>query len=281
MKVVSPLLIVLALATMWRCASQTRIPPEVRAQITSRHEGKVVELRHSAYFGNLYDENEMWLLSPYRFEDTSHIVNLDGAPIHPTGQRGIVPAGTRFVVQKVEFPDVSAMAKRLLTTPRYNPWVYLVPAPAAEGQAAPALDGRKAFIALLPMDLETEAQVEKAMSDAFAPEGAVSSWLASRRPTVRVAIEHKDVVEGMSREELFAAWGVPPRWFIEQTPDGEARVAWYTSQEVWLVGDAVKEIKSARAVDAPAVVPVKPEGTRHDAAPSRSASSEAGGAQRG
>ena len=40
---------------------------------------------------------------------------------------GIVAAGTRFVIKNIEFPDAQAMTNRMLTTPRYNPWVYLEP----------------------------------------------------------------------------------------------------------------------------------------------------------
>lgn len=259
MRLVPILAVALAFVALWRCASQTRIPPQVRSAISARHAGKIVELRHSSYFGDLYDENEKWLLSPYPFADTHHIVDLDGKPIHPSGQKGIAPAGTRFVVQQIEFPDASAMAKRMLTTPRYNPWVYLTP---ADGERL-SLDGRKAFILLLPMDLDTEEGVEAALAKALAPEGEITTWLGTRRPTVRVAIDHKDVIPGMSRDELFAAWGEPPMWFVEQHEGKEARVAWYTSKEVWLVEEAVTEVKEARAVAAPPVEAVEPEATRH------------------
>lgn len=254
--------VALAFLTLWRCAAQTRIPPQARSQISQRHKGTTVELRESCYYGELYDENELWLLSPYPFADTSHIVDLNGAPIHPTGQKGIIPAGTRFVIERVEFPDTSALAHRMLTTPRYNPWVYLSPAPE---ETRVSLEGRRGFIALLPVELETEQQVEDALAANFAPEGDVQRWLGSRRPTVRVAIEHKNVIEGMSRDELYAAWGTPPMWFIEQSPKGQARVAWYTSKEVWLIGDTVSEVKDGRAVAHPPRETVESEATPAEA----------------
>ena len=251
-------IVALSFVALWRCASQTRIAPEVRAQIEKRHAGNVVELRQSNYYGELYDENELWLLSPHPFADTSHIVDMNGAPIHPRGQKGIVPAGSRFVIERIEFPDRGALTHRMLTTPRYNPWVYLKPAP--DETHAP-LENRRGFVALLPLELETEQQVEDALAAMFAPEGDVQRWLGTRRPTVRAAIEHKNVVEGMSREELTAAWGAPAMWFIEQSDKGEARVAWYTSKEVWLVNDTVSEVKQGRAVQEAPRENVSSEGT--------------------
>ncbi|MBI5508558.1 MAG: hypothetical protein HY903_07380 [Deltaproteobacteria bacterium] len=233
------------------CASQTRIPAPVRAAISARHLGRAVELRHSCYYGDLYDENEKWLLSPYPFAETYHIVDLDGAPIHPHGQRGVIPAGTPFVIKEIEFPDTAALAKRMLTTPRYNPWVYLTPASEAVGLPA----GRSFFILLLPMDLESETTVEKALNEALAPKGEVSAWLAARRPTVQAAIGNKEAIAGMSEAEVVAALGSPPRWFAEQNGTIPVRVAWYPGREVWLEKDTVTEVKPARPEPAPVVAP--------------------------
>ena len=132
----------------------------------------------------------------------------------------------------------------MLTTPRYHPWIYLKPAPDT---AAP--EDRKYFVLLLPMDLESEAEVEAAIAALLGREGEVKRWLAARRPTVRVAIEHKDIVAGMTGDELVASMGEPQRWFHDTTAAGAAaRVAWYPSKEAWLVGGAVAEVRSGRAL---------------------------------
>lgn len=235
--------VALGFLTLWHCASQTRLPPTARAQISARHTGTTVELRESVYFGELYDENELWLMSPYAFADTSHIVDLKGEPIHPTGQKGIVPAGSKFVVDRIEFPDSAALAKRMITTPRYNPWVYLSPAPTEQDAK---LHGRRGFVVVLPAELDTEEQVESALNTFFAPEGNVVRWLDTRRPTVKVAIANKNVFEGMTRDEMIASMGVPPMWFIEHSNE---RVAWYGSKEVWLKDDNVLSVKDGRPVE--------------------------------
>ncbi|MEO0811781.1 MAG: hypothetical protein AAFY60_02880 [Myxococcota bacterium] len=93
MKHVVLALAALAFVSLFHCAAQTRLAPEIRQSIQRRHVGKVVALKTSCFYGDLYDENERWLLSPYPFQDTYHIVDTDGLPIHPQGQRGIAPAG--------------------------------------------------------------------------------------------------------------------------------------------------------------------------------------------
>ncbi|MEO1171885.1 MAG: hypothetical protein AAFX94_07505 [Myxococcota bacterium] len=238
MKYALPVLALIAFVSLFRCASQTRLAPEIRQTIQRRHVGKTVALRSSCYYGDLYDENERWLLSPHPFADTYHIVDTDGSPIHPTGERGIVPAGSTFRITRIEFPDMEAMATRMLTTPRYNPWVYLEP---VEGVR---LQGRSSFIMVLPMDLETEDGVERALNQRLGRPDDIQGWLDTRRPTVKVAIRHKDPVPGMSEDELRAAWGTPMLWFVEES----ARVAWYRSREVWLSDGAVTEIRPARPV---------------------------------
>lgn len=238
MKYALPVVALIAFASLFRCASQTRLAPEIRQTIQRRHVGKTVALKASCYFGDLYDENERWLLSPHPFADTYHIVDTDGVPIHPSGERGIVPAGSTFRITRIEFPDMQAMATRMLTTPRYNPWVYLEPIEGAR------LQGRTSFIMVLPMDLETEDGVERALEQRFGRPGDIQAWLETRRPTVKAAIRHKDPVDGMSEAELRAAWGTPMLWFIEQ----DAKVAWYRSKEVWLVDGAVTEVRPGRDV---------------------------------
>ncbi len=236
----------LTLLAVTACASYTKLPEKSRVALDLRYKNRKVELRSSCYYGDLYDENEKYLLSPYPFEDVFHIVDLDNAPIHPKGQRGIVPAGTPFVITGVEFPDVAAMSRRMLTTPRYNPWVYLKLAPEAQG-----LPAERTYILVLPMDFSTEEAVEEAIGRLVAPEGKVSTWLATVRPTIRVAIEHKDVAEGMTKDELLAAWGTPRKWLQDSDASGAAvEVAWYPKQELWLSGDVVTAQKPPRSLEA-------------------------------
>lgn len=228
------------------CAAQTKIPEAARVQLAARHAGQVVELRASCYYGDFYDENQHWLLSPYPLDATSHINDLDDKPIHPQNQRGIVPAGTQFIVDLVEFPAGLALAQRMFTTPRNNPWVYMRPAPTET--RAPA--STKAFIWVLPTDLDTPEAFDAALAQGLAPQGEVSKWLGSVRPTVRVAIDNKDILAGMTLRELTASQGEPMHWYIDARGKDRAQVAWYPTREAWLINDVVVDIKPSRAVGA-------------------------------
>lgn len=231
------------LALISACASQTLIPRDQRVAISARHTGRTVELRQSCYYGNLYDENEKLLLTPYPFGDTFHLVDPKGKPIHPTGERGIVKAGTKFIIKDVEFPDPAALATRMLTTPRYNPWIYLSPADHATLQGE-----NKDFVLLLPMDLNEEKLIESAINELLAPAGEVTTWLSQRAPTIAVGIEHKEIVVGMNIQELVAAKGQPLRRFKDTHSTGAADVAWYNKQEAWLVDNIVVDQKPGREV---------------------------------
>lgn len=216
--------VVLGLGGLLSCASQTRLPAPVRERIQSRHAESIVALKSSHYYGDFYGENEHWLLSPYAFKDTSDLVDTRGRPIYPRGERGVVPAGSVFRIKTIEFPDMRAMATRMLMTPRFNPWVILEPL------NNPLLESRRSTIVVLPRNIKSEEGVEKALKLRFGPEEEVHTWLKARNPRVRLAIKYKEIEPEMTQDELVASWGIPKRWIYE---DGR-KVAWYGSREVWL-----------------------------------------------
>ena len=228
------------------CTSFTKIPGPVRAAIEEFHTGRVMELRQSSFYGDLYDDTNKWLLSAYPFESIHHIVDFDGRPIHPSGQRGIVPAGTRFMIDKIEFPDSYALATRMLTSPRYHTWVYLRPLERLPLES----ERREHFVVLLPMNLENRQDVEANLAKLLAPEGTTSRWLKERRPTMRVAIVHKDLKTGMTREELIAARGEPRLWIAQQGRQGLEMVAWYPAQEAWIRDGRIVAVKPGRTLGA-------------------------------
>ena len=254
-----------ALVLQGACAAQTKLPEAVRSEIATRHAGQTVELRTSCYYGDFYDENGRWLLSPYPFDATSHIVDLDNRAIHPPHQKGIIPAGSKFIVDRVEFPVGWALTQRMFTTPRNNPWVYLRPAPTETRVPSAS----KVFIWVLPTELDTPDTFETALTKGLAPDGEVSQWLGTVRPTVRVAIENKDIVAGMTLRELTTSQGEPMHWYIDARGKDRAQVAWFPVQEAWLINDVVVDVKPSRSVGStppsPAPTPAAPATPRKSA----------------
>ena len=98
------------------------------------------------------------------------------------------------------------------------------------------------------MDLQDRQDVEANIAKVLAPEGDVSRWLKDRRPSVRVAIAHKDLQPGMTRDELVAARGEPHLWIAQQGSYGLEMVAWYPSQEAWIRNGRIVDLKPGRTI---------------------------------
>jgi hypothetical protein len=225
------------------CAAPTALAPAERSALIARYEHAHVALKVSCFYGDLYDDNEKWLLTPYPFSQTSHIVDLQDQSIHPKNERGVLPAGTTFIVERVEFPTPMTNFTRMLTSPRFNPWLYLRP-------TTPFADARdkRPFVIVLPTEDSAPGALQTTLDDMLGPPGAVAQWLDGLRPTVAVAIRHKDVVVGMNQAEMVASMGPPLRWFEEPaTAHGPAvRVAWYPSLEAWFESDAITRVTPPR-----------------------------------
>ena len=83
----------------------------------------------------------------------------------------------------------------------------------------------------------------RAIAQLIATKGEVAAWLAGRRPTIQAAIANKQMIAGMTEEDLVAAMGAPQRIYRDEH---DARVAWYPSQEAWMKDGVVAEIRPAR-----------------------------------
>lgn len=212
-----------------------------------RYVGRTLALRQSHYFGELYDDNERLLASPYPFDALFHRVDLYGAPIHPGPAHGILPAGTEVTVEAVEFPGALAFLRRMPTAPTAHVWVRLQvgaqDATRVHGAGAP----KRPLVVVLEGPTDTPERLEGAMRELLGSPEEVAAWLDQLRPRVRAAVAHKQVVRGMAEAELTASQGEPWRWLREPHKDGQsAKVAWYPTHEAVLVQDVVVDVRRAR-----------------------------------
>ena len=132
----------------------------------------------------------------------------------------------------------------MLTSPRFNPWVYLRALANSDWELDHPDD--KPLIVLLPRGLNNSAEIEQALNQYFAPKGQVEKWLSKRRPTVRSAIQNKKIVSGMSQDELIASKGLPRRWFSQVSDNQKTMIAWYPDQEAWITNGRVLITKPGR-----------------------------------
>lgn len=228
------------------CGHGQGIAQPSRRVLEEQYVGHVFEVRHSSVIGDLYDDNERELISPYPFDEIFHQVNLQGTPMHPAHPRALVPAGTAVRITAIDHPGAASWTKRMLATPRDAIWLQL--------QLVPEHPDRKPFARpplIMPIVVRGTSvpAFDTAVARHLAPEGEISRWLLGRKPDIRVAIAHKEAVVGMSREELETALGPPWRWFVDHLPDGtELQVAWYPKHELWLQDEHVVATRPSRLV---------------------------------
>lgn len=227
------------------CSHLAPWPQEVRSTVASAHVGRTFELRHTQVVGEMYDDNERDLLSPYPFTEVFHHVDLAGSPIHPTRPRALIPAGTQVKLIAVDYPGPLARLRRMPATPHEAVWLQLevTAAAAARGDEG----ARKPLLMPLPRHVRSAPALATALGQVLAPPSEVSRWLRGRTAPVQVAIAHKEAQVGMSEDEMTAALGPPWRWLTDALPGGpQSRVAWYPHQEIWLQHAAIVALRPSR-----------------------------------
>lgn len=217
-------------------------PPTEAELFTESLVGNTFELRHSHFYGELYDENEFMLLAPYPFRDVFHLVDLEGQPIHPRNQRGVIPAGTRVRFRELRTVNEWSSLNRMLTSPRYHSW--LVVELVDTHDLLPS--EQEPFVLLLSAALEDVSVRKAAIERWLSPVGETTAWLDSLSQRAQKAIAMKSPYPGMHREELIAAMGPPQMWIAEQGPRGQRMVAWYPHTEAWVSDKLVVSLHQQR-----------------------------------
>ena len=223
------LFLVIGSITSYGCSSIFSEPPSTHAFPTLKDAWieHSVELKHSCFFGDLYGENELWLLSPYRFSETSHMRDLDGNAIYPQDEKGLVAAGTTFKVKRIEAPSRLALLKRMLWTPRFYTWVYL-----EQISTPPNLKHReRPFVIVLQGNYAESQELEEALNSWLDKSHTTSQWISNRSPMVQYGIRNKEAIEGMTLEELITAVGKPKKLVSQHTNSEIATIAHYPNQE--------------------------------------------------
>jgi hypothetical protein len=204
--------LVSAALTLLACTPRAVIPERERERVTTELAGQQRWLRVAAYAGPLWGDRSRVLLSDVPPAELDLVLSPGGSPVKPPPPERVVAPGTPVRVREVEFPTGWTIAKRVVMTPRYHPWVLLdVPGDSRPhvvvlSQTAASLD-------------EVRAELERTLT-ADDP----SSLFAALPPEQREAILRKDVVEGMPPRAVEMAWGLPERRRIDRP----------TSREEWL-----------------------------------------------
>jgi len=160
------------------------------------------------------------------YGDTGKVLLLDAPPaevdllrgggdeqLAPPAAERVLPPGTPVRIQEVEFPTGLLIARRVVMSPRYHPWVLL----AIPGEPRPGVLVLSQASATAD---DVAAEVERVLATDD-PSPVFRALPAEQHD----AILRKDVVEGMTVRAVEMAWGLPELRRIDR-PTGTETWSW-------------------------------------------------------
>jgi hypothetical protein len=206
------LLFAVPLVALAACTPRATIPDAERTRVDRELTGAQRYLRVAAYVAPFWGDRSKLLLTDQPPAELNYIETAGGVPITPPAPDKVLPPGTALRVREVEFPTGWLIAKRVVMTPRYNPWVFV------EGP-----DSRPMIVVL--------SQTAASYDDVRAELGQIltaddpSSLYRALPQDQRDAVLRKELVEGMSLRAVEMAWGLPERKRIDR-PAGTEEWSW-------------------------------------------------------
>jgi hypothetical protein len=204
------------------CLPRASVPDAERQRAREELEGAQRWLAVAVNVGPFFGDASRLLASDQPFEEVELLEGPSGKVIAPPAVERVLPPATPVRIERVEFPTGWTIAKRILMTPRYHPWVHL----RVPGEARPV-------ILVLPQELATAEEVRVELD----------RWLASADPgpalralpeSHRASVEAKGLVEDMAPRTVEMAWGYPERKVVDRpagtedwTWPGGRRRAWF------------------------------------------------------
>jgi hypothetical protein len=202
------LLPVLCLAAA-ACFPRASVPEAERARASRELEGERRFVKVALFAGPFFGDNTKLLVSDSPFSELDLLQTTGGQPITPPEAQRVILPGATVRIEKVEFPTGFLIAKRVVMTPRYHPWVYL----RMEGEARP-------LVVVLPQTLADADAVRLELERVL---GTVdpSPALQALPPPQRSAVARKVPLEGMAPQALEMAWGYPEKKVIDRPSNSE------------------------------------------------------------
>src|SRR5512139_1677471 len=183
-------------AVLLACAPRAVIPDAERERVRRELTGEPRWLRVAAYAAPLWGDGAKVLLSDQPLDELDLVETTGGTPVPPPAPERIVPPGTAVRITDVEFPTGWVIAKRVVMSPRYHPWV-IVEMPG---------DTRPHVFVLS----QTAASFEDVRGelDRVLTKDDPSSALKALPEEQRAAVLKKELLEGMSPRAVEMAWGL-------------------------------------------------------------------------
>jgi hypothetical protein len=193
-----------SLVTLAACAPRVTVPEEERQRASRELQGQLRFAKVALYVAPLFGDSSKLLVSDQPLEELDLLESARGTPIAPPPAERVLLPGTPLRVQGVEFPTGWLIARRVVMTPRYHPWVYL----ALDGEARP-------LVAVLSQTLTTAEEVRGEL-DRMVGTADAGPAFRGLPELQRAAIALKRPVEGMTPQALEMAWGYPERKLVDR-----------------------------------------------------------------
>ena len=210
------------------CVPRVNVPEGERQRASRELEGQRRVTKVAVYVGPFFGDGSKLLVSDQPFQELDLLRRPDDSVISPPPADRVLPPGTPLRVEKVEFPTGWTIAGRVVTTPRYHPWVYLT----LEGEPLP-------LVLVLPQTLASaeEVRVEMERVAGTSDPGPALRALPDRQ---RAAIAKKELVEGMSPQAIEMAWGYPEKKVIDRPAN--------TEEWIWPAGKRRASLRAGKLV---------------------------------
>jgi hypothetical protein len=209
MRRVLPLILLFAAA----CVPRASVPDAERERASRELEGERRYTKVALWVGPFFGDNTKLLVSDSPFSELDLLQTSEGHTITPPQAQRVLLPGSPVRIEKVEFPTGWIIAKRVVMTPRYHPWVYL----RLEGEPRP-------MVLVLPQTLGSADDVRLELERELGASDATSAFRALPDPE-RAAIARKEPLEGMGPKALEMAWGYPEKKVIDR-PAGTEEWSW-------------------------------------------------------
>jgi len=198
------LLLAAAVLPLAACTPRAVIPDQERERVQKELSGEQRWLRAAVYAAPFWGDLTKVLLSDQPLSELDLVLSASGDVIPPPAAERILRPGTPARIREVEFPTGWTIARRIVMTPRYHPWV-LVEVPG---------DSRPHVVVLSQTAVSFEDV--RAELDRILTRDDPSSFFASLPEEHRAAVMRKELVEGMGLRAVEMAWGLPERKKIDR-----------------------------------------------------------------
>jgi hypothetical protein len=209
----APVAALVALLGLAACTPVTVVPDAERERTRAALDGASRWLRVAVTVQPLFGDRSKLLLLDAPAGEVDLLRTAADAIVPPPPAERVLPPGTPVRIVEVEFPTGLLIARRVVMTPRYHPWVLL----RVAGDPRP-------HVLVLSQTVATAeaafAEVERVLASDD-PSGQFQALTAEQR----AAVLKKEPIEGMGPQAVTMAWGLPELRRIDR-PAGSEEWTW-------------------------------------------------------